>query len=179
MKDKEVVQLNGKVFIYYSNKGLVYRHPTKILWNEKELPQNKELIYNLVKKVRDAISDYRKNNGVNPSRDDIRSILRGQEPIQTKSLMDCYSEFVTFKKDQVDKGEIRPTSMSDISSLKSALLGFEEISKTKFQLSDINEDFIGRFKEYLVNVKKVSENTAQKRINSLKIFVKYCQELKG
>jgi len=175
MKDKEVVQLNGKVFIYYSNKGLVYRHPTKILWNEKELPLNKELIDSLVQKVRDAIEDYRKINGTNPPRDYIRSILRGEETKQPKSLMDRYSDFVTFKKEQVEKGELRPTSMTDIVSLKSALLGFEEQSKTKFQLSDVNDDFIGRFREYLVTMRGLSSNTAQKRINSLNVFIDYCE----
>ena len=178
MKDKEVVQLNGKVFIYYSNKGLVIRHPTKILWEERNLPENTNTIDTLVKKVRDAISEYRKINGINPPRDHVRSILRGEEPNPPNSLMDCYSDFVAFKMDQVEKGELRQTSMSDISSLKSALLGFEDHSKTKFQISDINEDFIGKFKDYLLSVKKVSENTAQKRINSLKVFVKYCEELK-
>jgi hypothetical protein len=178
MKDKEVVQLNSKVFIYYSNKGLVYRHPTKILWDEKELPQNKEVIDAMVKKVRDAVSEYRKNNGTNPLRDHVRSILRGEESKQPKSLMDCYSDFITFKKEQVNKGDLRPNSMSDIVSLKSALAGFEEHSKTKFQLSDINEDFIGRFRKYLLVVKKVSENTTQKRLNSLKVFMKYCEDQK-
>lgn len=178
MKDKEVVQLYGKTFIYYSNIGLVYRHPTKILWKERNLPENKGTIDALVKKVRDAISEYRKNNGINPPRDHVRSILRGQEPTQPKSLMDYYNEFLAFKKEQVDKGELRPTSMSDITSLKSALQGFEEQTKTKFHLSDINEDFIGKFKEYLLTIKKVSENTAQKRINSLKVFLKYFDGLK-
>jgi hypothetical protein len=176
--DKEVVQLYGKTFIYYSNKGLVYRHPTKILWKERNLPENKGIIDDLVKKVRESIAEYRKNNGINSPRDHVRSILRGQEPTQTKSLGDYYNEFIDFKRRQVDKGELRPTSMSDISSLKSALQGFEEISKTKFHLADINEGFVDRFREYLLTIKKVSSNTAQKRINSWKAFLKYCEDRK-
>jgi hypothetical protein len=66
--------------------------------------------------------------------------------------------------------------LSDIVSLKSALLGYEEYSSTKYHLSDINEDFLGRFKEYLLTKKKVSENTAQKRINSLKAFLIYYED---
>jgi len=71
-KDKEVVQLNGKTFIYYSNKGLVYRHPTKILWDERNQSHNKEVIDNLVKKVRDAVAQYQTEHNTNPSRDYIR-----------------------------------------------------------------------------------------------------------
>jgi hypothetical protein len=62
MKDKDVVQLKGKTFIYYSNTGLVYRHTTKIPWEEKTFPQNKEIIDCLVKKQRTAVSQYLKEN---------------------------------------------------------------------------------------------------------------------
>jgi len=182
MKDKEnkeVVQLYGKVFIYYSNKGLVYRHPTKIPWDEKNLPQNKEVIDSLVKKVRDAVSQHQKEHNTNPPRDYIRDLIRGKATTEKKNLMDYYNEFISSKKDQVKTGGLNPNSIGDLNSLKSALGGFEEHSKTKFQISDINEDFIGKFKDYLLTVKNVSENTAQKRINSLKVFVKYFEEKKG
>jgi hypothetical protein len=176
--DKEVIQLNGKTFIYYSNKGLVYRHPTKIQWKERSLPHNKELMDILVKKVRDAISEYRKNNGINPPRDFIRSTLRGEETTEQKNLLDSYIEFLSHKKDQVNNGKLQPNSMVDFNSLKSALLAFEKHSKTEFHLSDINEDFIGRFKEYLISVRELSSNTTQKRINSLKVFMKYCEDFR-
>jgi hypothetical protein len=176
--NKEIVQLKGKTYIYYSNKGLVLRMALKIPWTDRNLPQNKELIDAMVKKLRDAVFQYGIDHGVNPSRDYIRDILKEGSMLESKKLLDYYSEFVASKKEQVDKGELLPTSMSDISSLKSALTGFEEQSKTKFRISDVNEDFIGRFNEYLLNVKKVSSNTAQKRINSLKGFMKYCQEKK-
>ena len=171
--NKEVVQLKGKTYIYYSNKGLVLRKALGIPWPERNLPKNKELIDGMVKKLRDAVSQYRNDHGVNPSRDYIRDVLK-KEPIrESKNLLEYYNEFLASKKEQVQIGELNPNSLSDIVSLKSALLGYEEYSSTKYHLSDINEDFLGRFKEYLLTKKKVSENTAQKRINSLKAFLIY------
>ncbi|MBL7113795.1 MAG: hypothetical protein ISS19_17790 [Bacteroidales bacterium] len=56
MKDKEIVQLNGKVFLYYSNKGLVFRYPTGISSKDQSIPENQNIINSLVKKLRDKFT---------------------------------------------------------------------------------------------------------------------------
>ena len=48
MVQKEVIQLKGKTYIYYSNKGEVLRIVTSILWKDRGLPQNEKLINGLV-----------------------------------------------------------------------------------------------------------------------------------
>ena len=177
--EKEVVQLNGKTFIYYSNKGLVYRHPTKILWDERNLPQNKEVIDTLVKIQQDGISLYQTEHKINPSRDYIRDLIRGNETTKKKNLINSFSEFLANKKEQVKTGGLNLSSMGDLTSLNSALLAFEDETKTKFQLSDLTEDFVSRFKEFLLSERKLSSNTTQKRINSLKVFIEYCEGKKA
>jgi site-specific recombinase XerD len=68
--------------------------------------------------------------------------------------------------------------MGDLNSLKSALIEFEKESEVEFQLSDITEDFISRVKEYLLTNRELSSNTTQKRLNSFRVFVNYCEDKK-
>jgi len=113
MKDKEVVQLNGKVFIYYSNKGLVLRLSTGIDWKTQSKPENQKTINGLVNKLRDTITSYRIEFGGNPSRDYVRSKMK-DENIQEKScLMDYYKEFLSCKNTQIKNGNLKPQTLID------------------------------------------------------------------
>jgi hypothetical protein len=51
IKDKEVVQLQGKVLPYYSNKGLVFRYPTGISIKEQESQENRNIINSPAQKL--------------------------------------------------------------------------------------------------------------------------------
>ncbi|MFH1159425.1 MAG: phage integrase SAM-like domain-containing protein [bacterium] len=61
-------------------------------------------------------------------------------------------------------------------TLRTVLLDFEKLSKTKFQLPDITEEFVNRFKGYLLTKRNLNNNTAHKRMKLLKAFLNYCEE---
>ena len=88
MRDKEVVQLNGKVFLYYSNKGLVFRYPTGISSKDQGTQENQNIINSLVKKLRDIIYTFKLENGNNPSRDYVRSKMKDESQPNTATLQD-------------------------------------------------------------------------------------------
>lgn len=178
MKDKEVVQLNGNVFIYYSNRGLVLRLPTGIDWKSQSRPENQKIINGLVNKLRDTVTSYRIEFGTNPSRDYVKSKMKG-ESIQEKScLMDYYKEFLSFKNMEVTNGNLKPQTLIDYNALKGAITDFEKKSKTTFQLKDVSEEFINKFKGYFLLTRKMNNNSVKKRLKTFKIFLNYCESKK-
>ena len=178
MSTKEVVELKGKTCIYYSNKGKVLRLPTGILWKDRLQPKNEQLINSLVKKLQDIIWAYRMDHdGSNPTRDHVRAMMKG-ESFQKDSLIDYYREFYGYKTDQVKNGNLQPNSLIDYKTLRTVLMDFEKLSKTKFQLTDITEDFVNRFKSYLLTKRNLNNNSTLKRLKSLKVFINYCVENK-
>ena len=178
MKDKEVVQLNGKAFLYYSHKGMVLRLPTGIDWKNQNQPESQKVINSLVKKLRDIVSSYRIEFGSNPSRDFVRSKMK-DESLQEKScLMDYYKEFLSIKNTQVKNGNLKPQTLIDYTALKGAIIDFEKKSKTTFQLKDVSEDFINKFKGYFLSTRKMNNNSVKKRLKTFKIFLNYCESKK-
>ena len=176
MVQREVVQLKGKVCIYYSHKGAVLRLATGILWQDRLLPQNAKLINELVKKLQDIITRYQSDHdGVNPSRDYVRSMIKG-ESVPKEYLMDFYREFLDYKTQQVADGRLQSNSLIDYRTLRTILLGYEKEHKTNLQPSDLKEGFMDRFKAYLLTNRGLNNNTAFKRMKLLKAFLNYCEE---
>lgn len=179
MNDKEVVQLSGKVFIYYSNKGLVLRLPTKIEWKDRNNEENKPTIENLVKKLRGIISAYMAENGCKPSRDFVKGKLKEEIPSPSLLLKDVLDHFLQSKKKEVEDGIMKPGSLTDFSSFKGAMTDFETNSETTFQISDITDDFISRFLNYLKTERNLSEDSCKKRLRTLKSFLTFCEDKRG
>lgn len=177
MKDKEVIQLKGKIFIYYSNKGLVFRYPTGIDPKQQNTPENQKIIQSLVKKQRDIIYQYRLDNGTNPPREYVKSKMRGELLSRNSSLQDYIKEFMGFKQSEVKHGNIKQQSILDYKNLQSSLLNFEKATKKQIQLIGVTEDMVNRFKLYLIK-KGLNNNTIKKRLKSFKIFLNYCESKK-
>jgi site-specific recombinase XerD len=178
MKDKEVIQLKGKIFIYYSNKGLVFRYPTGIDPRQQNTPENQNIIQSLVKKQRDIIYQYRLENGTNPPREYFKAKMKDEILTNNASLLDYYKEFLTFKNKEVKNGNLKPQSLTDYINLRTSLFGFEKVCKNQFQLTDITEEIVNRFKTYLINKRGMNNNSVKKRLKSFKIFLNYCIEKK-
>ncbi len=178
MKDKEVITLKGKIFIYYSNKGLVFRYPTGIDPREQNSPQNQKIIQSLVKKQRDIIYQYRLENGTNPPREYFKAKMKDESHANDSSLLDYYKEFFTFKTKEVKNGNLKPQSLTDYINLRGSLTGFEKATKKQFQLTDVTEEMVNRFKTYLINKRGMNNNSVKKRLKSFKIFLNYCIEKK-
>jgi len=177
MKDKEVIQLKGKIFIYYSNKGLVFRYPTGIDPKQQNTPENQQIIQSLVKKQRDIIYQYRLENGTNPPREYVKSKMRGELLSRNSSLQDYIKEFIGFKQSEVKHGNIKQQSILDYKNLQSSLSNFEKATKKQIQLIGVTEDMVNRFKLYLIK-KGLNNNTIKKRLKSFKIFLNYCESKK-
>ena len=178
MKDKEVITLKGKIFIYYSNKGLVFRYPTGIDPRQQNTPENQKIIQTLVKKQRDIIYQYRLENGTNPPREYLKAKMKDESQSNNSSLMDFYKEFLTFKIKEVKNGNLKPQSLTDYINLRASLFGFEKVTRNQLQLSDVTEDMVNRFKTYLSNKRAMNNNSVKKRLKSFKIFLNYCIERK-
>ncbi len=176
MGQKEVIHLAGKTFIYYSNKGKVLRITTGIQWKDRGLPQNEKLITSLVKKLQDIISNYRlDHDGISPSREFVKAMMKG-ESVPKECLMDYYREFLEYKTQEVANGSLKPNSLIDYRTVRTILLDYEKVNKTKLQLPDLSEDFSNRFQEYLIKNRNLNNNTAFKRMKLLKAFLNYCEE---
>jgi site-specific recombinase XerD len=178
MKDKEVITLKGKIFIYYSNKGLVFRYPTGIDPKEQTTPENQNIIQSLVKKQRDIIYQYRLENGTNPPREYFKAKMRDEILSNHASLQDYYKEFYTFKTTEVKHGNLKPQSLTDYINLRGSLTGFEKASKKQLQLMDVTEEMVNRFKTFLINKRGMNNNSVKKRLKSFKIFLNYCESRK-
>ena len=178
MKNNEVVQLKGKVFIYYSCKGLVLRLPTGIEWKSRTQPENKTIIDKYVNSLREIVSSYIKDNGIKPSRDYVKSKLKSETPSEKSNLIDFYEEFLSAKRVDIKNGNLKQASLTDFTSLKGALIDFEKKSETTFKLTDISDDFISRFMTYLQTTRKLNTDSCKKRLNSFKAFLNFCEEKK-
>ena len=173
MRDKEVITLKGKIFIYYSNKGLVFRFPTGIDPKQQQQPENQKIIQSLVKKQRDIIYQYRLENGTNPPREHVKAKMRDELIARNATLQDYLKEFMGFKQTEVKHGNIKQQSLVDYTNLQSSISGFENTNKKKLQLTNVTEDMVNRLKLYLVK-KGLNNNTIKKRLKSFKIFLNYC-----
>ena len=178
MKDKEVVRLNDKVFIYYSCKGLVLRLPTGIEWKSRTQEENKTIIDKYVTSLREIVSSYMKENGCKPSRDFVKSKLKSENPSEKSNLIDYYEEFLSAKRADIVNGNLKQASLTDFTSLKNALIDFEKKSETTFILTDISEDFVSQFVAYLQTTRKLNIDSCKKRLNSFKAFLNFCEEKK-
>jgi integrase len=116
-------------------------------------------------------------HGTNPPRDYVKSWMRDETP-QKKGLMDYYREFWNYKSNEVKNGNLQTHSLIDYRTLRSALTEFEKEARKKFQLTDITEDFVNRFKGFLLNKRKLNNNSTKKRLKSLKVFINYCEDKK-
>jgi len=178
MKDKEIVQLHGKIFLYYSNKGLVFRYPTGISSKDQGSPENQNIINSLVKKIRDIIYTFKLENGTNPSRDYVRSKMKDESLPTTATLQDYVKEFIGFKNTEVKHGNLKPQSMTDYINLRGSIQEFEKTTKKKLQMTDVTEDMVNRFKTYLTTKRLLNNNSLKKRLKSFKIFLNYCESKK-
>ena len=178
MKDKEIVQLHGKVFLYYSNKGLVFRYPTGISRKDQGSPENQNIINSLVKKLRDILYTFKLENGTNPSRDYVRSKMKDESLPTTATLQDYLKEFIGFKNKEVKNGNLKPQSMTDYINLRGSIQEFEKTTKKKLQLTDVTEDMVNRFKTHLTTKRLLNNNSLKKRLKSFKIFLNYCESKK-
>jgi len=177
MKDKEVVTLNGKIFIYYSNKGMVFRYPTGIDTKQQNIPENQKIIQSLVKKQRDIIYQYRLENGTNPSREWVKGKMKNESVPDNATLMDYFKEFMGFKQSEVKHGNMKLQSLVDYKNLKSSLTGFEKSLKRAIQPLEVTEEMVNKFKLYLTK-KGLNNNSVKKRLKSFKIFLNYCESKK-
>jgi site-specific recombinase XerD len=177
MKEKEVVQLHGKVFLYYSSKGLVFRFPTGIDFKQQNLPENQQIINSLVKKLRDIIHLYKMENGGNPSRDYVRSKMKDESISTNSTIQEYLKEFINFKHTEVTNGNLKPQSLTDYTNLRSSLIEFDKTTKKKLLLSDVSEDMVNRFKLHLMK-KGLNNNSIKKKLKSFKIFLNYCESKK-
>jgi integrase len=177
MRDKEVIALKGKVFIYYSNKGLVFRYPTGIDPKLQNQPENQKIIQSLVKKQRDIVYHYRLENGNNPPRDYIKMKMRNEMLPNNSTLQDYIKEFMTFKQNEVKHGNIKQQSLIEYKNLQSSLTAFEKASKKYFQLIEVTEDMVNKLKLHLIK-KGLNNNTIKKRLKSFKIFLNFCESRK-
>lgn len=177
MKDKEVVQLNGKVFLYYSNKGLVFRYPTGISSKDQGTQENQNIINSLVKKLRDIIYTFKLENGINPSRDYVKSKMKDESLPTTATLQDYLKEFLGYKNTEVKHGNLKPQSITDYTNLRGSVQDFEKTTKKKLQLTDVTEDMVNRFKLHLMK-KGLNNNSVKKKLKSFKIFLNYCESKK-
>ena len=178
MKDKEIVQLHGNVFLYYSNKGLVFRYPTGISGKDQGSPENQNIINSLVKKLRDILYTFKLENGTNPSRDYVRSKMKDESLPTTATLQDYLKEFIGFKNKEVKNGNLKPQSMTDYINLRGSIQEFEKTTKKKLQLTDVTEDMVNRFKTHLTTKRLLNNNSLKKRLKSFKIFLNYCESKK-
>ena len=178
MRDKEIVQLHGKVFLYYSNRGLVFRYPTGISSKDQGSPENQNIINSLVKKLRDILYTFKLENGTNPSRNYVRSKMKDESLPTTATLQDYIKEFIGFKNKEVKNGNLKPQSMTDYINLRGSIQEFEKTTKKKLQLTDVTEDMVNRFKTHLTTKRLLNNNSLKKRLKSFKIFLNYCESKK-
>ena len=175
-KNKEIINFQGKVYLYYSNKGLVLRIATGINWNEQNDALNKKVIDNKLKKLRNIIADYNIAFGTNPSRDYVKAHMKVDEVSNKTYLLDFFKEFLEVKYTEVKNNDIKAQSVKDYENLKTAIVGYEAHINTKLFLKDINEEFFSNFKNFLNNVRELNDNTARKRLITFRAFLNYCFE---
>ena len=172
--NKEVINFQGKVYLYYSNKGQVIRIATGINWSEQNDALNKKVIDNKLKKLRNIIADYNIDFGGNPSRDYVKGKMKVEEASSKTYLLDFFKEFLEVKYKEVRDNDIKAQSVKDYENLKTAIVGYETHTNNKLFLKDINDNFFSDFKTFLNKVRELNDNTARKRLITFRAFLNYC-----
>ena len=101
------------------------------------------------------------------------SISGKEEKGIAKSFFDLFDEYVEMSK------PIRaPRTITGYKTVKQFLLDFEQASKKKIDINNIDNLFFDRFRSYAFSVRKVQDNYFSKIVNVLKSFMNWAYDRK-
>ncbi len=89
---------------------------------------------------------------------------------------DYFERFISRQKNS-DGHSLKPNTVKKYKSFYSHLLAFSSCKHFKLDISRFDKEFLVEFKEFLVSVQKLSDNTVAKYVKAAKTFIKfYIQE---
>lgn len=171
--NSKLINFRGVTHIYYSYKGTVLRISTGIPFEQSKKTENIKIIAVQKKKVDDVISSYHISKGDKPLASEVKKLLSSEEPLNTTLLLSVIQRFIERKKTSEN---FKPQSIHIYNSLYRSLEGYEELHKVKIHLSDINDNFIKKYRYYLFKHRDNNRSTSNKRIKTLKELFKWCYD---
>lgn len=178
MNDIKEIKHQDRVYIYYSKDYEILRYPAKIKWSERS--KNMEVIASLLSKMQSIVKDYVIKNGDEPSIEYVRNKMSEKQLGRANVFAENIDMFLEEKKLTISKA-----SLKDFKSFQHSIMDFETAKNKKLTFDDINIKFINEYVEFLLSPIRrkdaitrggLNDNTASKRIDVLKAYMKYIEE---
>ncbi len=116
------------------------------------------------------------NKGKTTTVEDLRNILDSITPSGAKKTTNTFREyfdsFILEHKTAAGHSK-RSRTVQKYKTLNNHLIEFAEKKKIRLQIEAFDIDFLFSFKKYLVNEKKLGDNTVTKYIKTAKTFIQY------
>ncbi len=159
----KIVKYQENAYIYYSNKGRVYRHHTQVRWSERNIEKNKISIDKDMSKMELLRAEYYDKNRQQPSIEYIKYNMKNSEKINKSDIENVFDKFLEYKKTSVKSG-----SLWNWKSFKTTLFDFITTKNISFEI--IDEDMFYSFIEYL-NSKGYIDNYSKNLLRNFKHFI--------
>lgn len=181
--DKPSAKGECPIFLVYQDKGRKFKHYTKEKIPEKYWDKKKQKAKHIADAV--EINDY-----LDRVKSKLKSIIRKvrtpdgradfdlikmafQEKKQTINVLEFCEEYIEHIKLTQSKATV-----NKYRTLISNLLGYEKHNNIKLTFDKINEPFLNKFLDYLVEFHDNTQNTLEKKISNLKTILRYATKRK-
>lgn len=170
-----VYQMRGKKFKYYTNEKVLPKH-----WNTKTCR---------AKSVADAteINDILEHYHAKIKRIERTFRMEGNEDFTLEEVKDKFKENKKKKVglyDYFDQlieefgGSLQPRTLKKYQTVVNDLREFQKHSNYRISFDRINDTFLRKYLTYLYDKRKISQNTAEKKVSTLKTMLKHAKKAK-
>jgi integrase len=161
-----VIEFRNQVYFYYSKNGKIVRIPTGINWKERKSLDSKKILFSMELRFNEIITAYKVEHFDNPPTEHLKNEMQRKVIENQNDLIALFDEYFEEKK-----SILKVQSHKDYTNLRKALEDFQSLNG-KINLSKIDVSTLNNFRKYLLEVRKLNNNTTIKRMVILKPFIK-------
>lgn len=139
--------------------------------------QLNEWLFTLKSDVLKLAEDY-ELKGVRLNTNDLKRILDAKilNKPTVSNFEDYFEKFISRQKNS-EGHSLKPNTIKKYKGFYSHLLAFSSYKNFKLEISRFDKEFLVEFKDFLVSIQKLSDNTVAKYVKAAKTFIKfYIQE---
>lgn len=192
---------DNTLYLYTSKKGKILRHclhisisdfpPKDIVSIEnhikkKRFPPQLEKYRKSIEKeqqlIESKILKYKEEFGEYPDIRDLRKLIKGGDTNLNSELVPVFKEYLEVRRKDFSRRNSL-SSLKDFVSFLNGILDLELMTKTKFKLKNINEDFLKDYFDFLISRRELGKGyktkgglnarSIKKRFDVLKSFLKW------
>ena len=170
-----VYQMRGKKFKYYTNEKVLPKH-----WNTKtqraksvaDATEINDILEHYYAKIKKIERTFRMEGNEDFTLEEVKNKFKENKKKKV-GLYDYFDQLI----DEFG-GSLQPRTLKKYQTVINDLREFQKHTNYRVSFDRINDTFLRKYLTYLYGERKVSQNTAEKKVSTLKTMLKHAKKAK-